>query len=399
VSITEAGVLVSNQYAASTIFREMLIALVFGITFLGVHVEEVGAQVEREEQSAIALGVETLGKIRSYRLKMTQAYSPTMDGTTKPQTTDVQEIWRDGLRHRRLSRMFLMLSNDGFHPVEELNGRMLDVSYNAREIRNMEGWDPDHPFQIPLDYGRNVREFSTVRCSIGVRDPKVKIDDVESRILLWITAPGLSSAELEARGNLIKIASPSNDIIRFRLESSNLPNLKEFEGMLIDVNLAYGGLVSRVERTMDTNVVYVTEVTDFVEAKPGIWLPIALSHKKNGQVYGTANVIDYEINEFIKDEDLEVQFPEGAQVNDANGNIILWGKSGPEKTFQTYASFMKELYARARESQAPIRAPLQAEGRNRSTSVIIIVNLILVGLLTVLFFIRWLLARHRQSPN
>lgn len=361
--------------------------------------EMAGPVAARDESSvhwAVARNREALEQIKSYHLKISQYAAPTLDDSERMVETYADEIWHSGVKHRSLSRIYWIVVGNGLQRVEEPNGKVSEMSVDADEVRNLHGWDPQHPFRLPLDFARNAKEFASVSASIGVRDPKVSVDRSKSWTLLWHVVPGFSLGQLAAVSELVEEPTLEPSIVRLRLVSSKEPALADYVGMLIDVDLEHDALVRRVEKTLPPDMHCVTEVVRFGRSATGKWLPTEIRGFLKGKEVTRIHVSDFSINEPIPQEELQVQFPEGSRVDDSiNGAIHIWGKTRPEKTFTETAEFMKYLYAAAKERQA---------GKDHGflssrESLLLVLNLVIIILLCVLLAWRRRISRKVVCTN
>jgi hypothetical protein len=105
-------------------------------------------------------------------------------------------------------------------------------------------------------------------------------------------------------------------------------------------------------------------------------------------------LIEYRVNEAIADDQLALNFPEGTEVhNFVTGEIIIWGKAGPDKTFSNLMDadkyYQLENETGRKESSSKSRSALISLLANP----IVWINAVGLGLITFLIAIRRRLRR------
>jgi hypothetical protein len=300
------------------------------------------------------------------------------------------KIWSSGIQHRRLARVFYSWGPEEVVQFPDPHGQVNDVSWDDKEVRNLQGWDPDHPFQLPLEFGRNAGEFGQVHGGMAVRDPTARANDVEALGLLWEIYPGWSLAEAAKVANFVEEEGAEGGDIRLRLQSTDQPELARAVGRLIDIDPEHDCLVCRIESQSPRSV---TEVVEFAKSASGIWIARELRSTLDGRPSGRLFLQEFTINEPIPASQLQTQFPQGAKVRDAEGSLHLWGDGKPEKTFRNSEALTQYLYARARDYQqgGPKQDP--AANAHVGRQALIIVNVIVVALLIFFTLLRRRLSR------
>ncbi|MFG0294645.1 MAG: hypothetical protein ACF8PG_01965 [Maioricimonas sp. JB045] len=355
---------------------------------------------------AVERNRETLEEIESYYLSMTQSIAASEDEDAPLEVSSIEEVWSSGPRYRRRTRSMRVLTADGLERVTAPHGHMHEFSVSPQTVRNMAGWDPEHPPQTPLQFGRNAREFGSIDCSIAVTDPTARHHTIERGNLLWEIAPGWSLADVADVAELEVVSTPPDEgesLVRLRIVSAENDGLREMVGTVIDVDLEHGGFISRIERRVPPeDRVAVSRVTRFEKTDAGTWMPMEVLNTINGRRFMQSVVNEYRINAPIPDDQLLVQFPEGARVDDTARNVIhLWGKGEPAETFASYNAFMTSVYAAAREQQRPKGArPLDAAPQDRWRTLLLL-NLALVSILAACVALRMRLRRagQRKPPR
>lgn len=397
VNIRSDGLAVASQYAPELFIRlGTCDASDFqgSIVLLGLLPVLVFA-LASSVPDAIGRNSQSIGGIRSYHLKIVAETTPEPGGELVPSAE--WEVWhdRETRTHRRLDRVFNSVGPDGIlEPVDEPHGRILQSSSDFVQVRTLSGWDPDRPYALPLEFGRNAKEWSSVSGGIGVRDPTARVNDVEASTLFWELAPGWSLAELIAICEINEVPSSSPTATRLRIDSVNDPALAHLAGTLVDLDHEHGWLVRRIERQWVDVGTAISEVLRFASTSDGHWIPVDTVGTLNGEIISRAQVVEFEINSALTPELLQIQFPEGARVNDANGQIHLWGKGQPEKSFTNFEDFMNHIYARAREYQgANAAVPAAVPERGSERLWLLLANAIIIGGIVLLTIWRRRLSR------
>jgi len=345
---------------------------------------------------AVVRNAETLAKFKSYHLKISAFFPVTPDAAPPLVRGTVKETWHSGLRHRSLIRNFYVFSAEGFQPVKESDGQVIDMSFGDQNVRRMQGWDPEHPRKLPLEFGISARDFAEVRCDIALRDPKTPVNADESWSLLWYVLPGTTLEKLAEVSRLTEVPGPEPSITRLRLEASNDPALAAYTGTLIDVDQNHDWLVRRVETKTPSRI---AEVVDFQRTPSGFWLPSELRSTLDGKLIGKTVVEEASVNEPMSEDQLTTQFPEGSRVDDSNGTLHLWGKTAPAQTFDKFDAFMKHVQARAREVQSKLPGGGAPSRGWTGGSVLLVGNLLLVAILASLIAVRRRLSRATGNTN
>lgn len=317
-------------------------------------------------EEAIAANAATLAKIDQIYLRV-EISSGTKDNPLRKMSSS--ETWRSGTRVRTLQRLFHALTAKGMKEIPESN-RVTQFSYADDESRNLRGWDPADPMDLPLDETRNPNDFGNVKAGIGPRDPQ-GVTSTDWAVLLLEVTPGLSLADFAKTAKLEIVEPPSEDIVRLRVVQTDHSVLS---GALIDLDTAHGYLICRLEHIAAKTVADVEGFTLFGD---GIWLPDKVV-RTNAETRAVGQRMEARVNEPIADTDLVVAFPEGARVDEVlTKRIHLWGKDGPAHTFETFAQFLEHQEEEQRKAH-PLPAPPASTGGNW----LLWVNL--VGIVTLL---------------
>lgn len=351
----------------------------------------------------------SLNRISSYHLRIVMSSSLTVDGKeVLPYRRDsVMEIWREGIRRKHIHRVFRKGTPSGIVSVEQEHGQVTQSSADEREIRNLRGWDPEHPYQLPLEFGRSAVEYGSVKGTIGLRSPKETLEWPESSMLLWQIAPGLTLEEVAKHSTLTEVDSDDPQKVRLRIDNPTDPRLDLYAGALIDVDKTHGFMISRIERSDEHENHHVYEAVRFDLSEPGLWIPVEVTQRSVPKAHPEAirlmrfEIDLREINPPIDESLLTVQFPEGSKVREyPSGQIHYWGKDAPARTFTSDEQFLDYLYARAREVQgASQRSDLSGSGsENGSTSTILVVNIVIIVAIIILTLIRRRVGTKPSAP-
>lgn len=344
----------------------------------------------------ISKNAQSLKSIKSYHVKMITSGSLTIsDKVVSPlEPHGITEVWSEGLRRRHLQRTLKTQGPAGLKDSLRPHGDVSESSMNDKERRDLSGWDSEHPFKLPLEFGINAEEYSAVRGGIVPRDPQQPIADGDFSAFLWSVTPGKSLADLESKVKFVQLASPTEGLTRLQIASTDDPSLNPFAGTLIDIDVAHGSMIQRIEREQNGQK-NTWEVTAFKEATAGIWVPeqvkiTSLIPAANAQRLSVIEFETFDVNIPLTDSDLTVAFPEGARVIESPIlKLHIWGKDGqPAHTFTTDEQLRDFNYARARELQGAGQLnPLDASGSLKK-NWFIGVNVLLISLLFLLRFIR-----------
>ena len=253
------------------------------------------------------------------------------------------ETWRDGSRCRVLRRTYLRtLPIDGDLQTDDVDGSVLEYAINPTETRRMSGWDHEHPFALPLDFIRAPGDFNSVRCRFGPTDPDYVPESDHALSLLWELAPGWSLKRVSTVAKLSKVEQPDPGITRLRIDEiydQQLVNLRwptAAIGVEMDLSHENGWAISRLSVPHGDDYA-ITTAEQLLERSPGICVPSAVRTTYSGHDVVLTIVDRCDINTPIKDDDLSLEFPEGALVIEhPQGLYHHWGKGKPRNTFSTF---------------------------------------------------------------
>ena len=321
-----------------------------------------------------------------------------MEKPNEPQRVmRTSESWRSGLKERSFTRTP--------HPEHKPNvvkdearkqGKAADqgkgqadqeskekitiLGFNDREVRNLSGWNPEHPYRLPLEWGINAKEFGLVHCSLGPRDPRAGASDWSG--ILLDPDVGTSLSDLLNSSEVTLLPSDHPGRIRFKLKSCPIPG---WVGYVLELDPEHGYGICRLEGTQGGASV----VEGYREFADGVWVP-ARVRRTLGKVATVADVVECEVNVPFSEGQLAVEFPQGAAVVEpARGKWHIWGTSAPAKTFTAHKLMMDYVYERAREIQSqPNQGAGVAARRTFWQLGFFWINLVLVTLLLVLFFLK-----------
>jgi hypothetical protein len=348
------------------------------------------ASNEDEVANAISRHAAALAEIDSYFIHVKRE---TRDLSTESEQLIPEcerKSWRSKNRFRQWSRNFVMLgpaedgSGDVLHAMPG-HGYVDDYSVDDKQIRLLRGWDPDHPFQLPLEFGRSAGEYARARGRLAVRDPAEKVVAYVAGDLLWDIFHGWSLREASEVSEFTLLASGEDATVRLRLESSTHSALQPLAGLLVDLDPEHGWQICRLERAAPK---LISRVVEFAPIPSGGWLAKEIETTLEGKVFDRRHVVEFRVNEEIRDEDLTVAFPEGCFVSEGHGPFHLWGKDGPAKTFDTERALYEYITERAREIQGGGKTqPIERVSGNRWPTVIVL-NVVLIALLLGLTALR-----------
>lgn len=361
-------------------------------------------------QTASEKNAESLGRIRSYHIRIVSSSSLVVKRqVVAPLAKDSEiEIWKQALRRRQSTRMYRIFTPSGVE-TQKGNGSVVQTSVDERELRQLHGWDPNDPYTLPLEFGRNATEFDSVKGTILPSDPKSVTTALEATSLLWSVAPGFSMNDAAKVGEIAVIDQPNRQITRLQIRSTADPKLSPYTGTVIDVDHMHGDMISRIERS-DDRLRDVYEVLLFQEAEPGLWIPAKVQLTTTGTSedvtrFSAWDVDICEVNVPLSAEVLMVSFPEGAQVIEGpDTKIHVWGKDGPAQTFTSDEAFRQSTYAHAREFQSAATAadnghPGLGAGRSQSGALLVALNVAGVLVICSLIYLRRRLSRARGGQS
>lgn len=254
--------------------------------------------------------------------------------------------------------------------------------YSATEGRTLRGWDPDAPFELPLDYARRARQFGQV---FGVIGP---VRAAGARSHAWFqmgldVVPGWSLPDL---AGVTQFTADSNDAGDPVLHVSQ-SQLSYLQGLKITLSREHGSLIRKLEFPQQMGSM---EVQEFAVLN-GSTVP-ALIKRRQGADSTTATVESCKVNQPIDAELLTLEFPAGARIDDnGTGQIHLWGTDAPALTFDTRADYDKHLTSSAHVVQwkpHPVAV--------RPLNPLFWINLVFLAVIAVLALVR-LKLRQRTS--
>ncbi len=346
-----------------------LLSLFSSVMFLGVTASAVTIDEGLAAHSAMLARIQTL----QFRVTIGTVQR---DGEIKLMSQT--DVWRSGDSERSVKRSLSSLTPKGLMDVPEAE-QVTMLSYDDSQIRALRGWDPDHPYRLPLDETRSPREFGAVKGTMTPRDPTSGTMGEWSALLLEVY-PGKSLADIAKTSEFQRLDDSTETRLRIKIVASDLQPLKD---AVLELDLTRGALVSKIEFS---GTKAVAEVTKYHDLGEGLFLPAEVQ-RRHGAMATVATCENPRVNESIPPELLSVTFPQGARVDEAStGKVHLWGTDGPATTFDDPAKFAEYQQAKMRESQ---QAPLVAARADSVSSWIFWVNLFgIIGLLTLVLIRR-----------
>jgi hypothetical protein len=259
----------------------------------------------------------------------------------------VLEVWRNGIRERRIQRLFFYETQKG----RQVNpkGDVTITVLTDKDQRSIVGWDPDNPLPLPLDIAKQAGDFSKVRAVISPRIPT----KVNASAFYDLNLPLLP---VLAKSSEIVAAPPlSAGKLCFEIKKSNIGF---YSGAKLEIDPAHGYSSCRFAFKDG-----VHEVEDYSESDDHIWVPKRVRRSTSDGVM-LVHATACRVNGPIADSDLDFPFPEGARVDDPQKKAIyIWGKTGPAKTFANDKDLSSYLESRlAEEESAPAPTPIRWSG-------------------------------------
>jgi hypothetical protein len=344
-----------------------------------------------DPSSAIAKNAELLSSISSYHLEIeSHSCKDDVPGAEVLPIYSLQ-VWHSGARRHRLVRRDFLDTHGA--RAQKVYGDVADWSVDGTVQRRMTGWDEQHPYKLPLEFGRNAKEYGEVRCSIMQDDPTSAITNDESVCMLWQLRPGWTLSRMAEVCEFVEVPQSDPSITRLKFASTSVQELSGRAyfgvGSTFDIDMSRGGMVTRTE-TPSSDSSYVTTVAQSVEAAPGVWIPLEIRTTFKGDLLaGFIKVNKAEINQPISEESLTTQFPEGARVDEFPGyKVHIWGKGQSAESFTSFEKYMARTYAKARDyQQGPAINPV-VQGGDRWKSFFVVLNLGLIAVVVALFVLR-----------
>lgn len=336
--------------------------------------------------SIVDANTRSLNKIQSYSASIIQEIAIT-EGVDSPLVTNrVYDVWHSGSKHRMRQRVFYAATpEDELAHVKKKKGDVTDTSWGEKEVKVLEGLDWERPPSLPIEFGKDVQQFSEIHGAIALRDPKVSFSNHERMSLLWDLHRDSQLDTIAREATLELDAPPREGVERLRVVSTNNPQLRSFVGLKIDLDTSKGSMVSRLEMPG----VGSREVVRFGQGAMGDWIPLEVRGYEKDRLISRVTVTEFTLNEPIDDSLLDVVFPPGVRVRDYQGNYILWGDGKPEVKRTDFAEFMGEVYARAREYQSGSTAggdgPLS---KSSTTGIAMLFNVTMIMILIALTIVR-----------
>ena len=400
------------QVSANAVFQwtvKFAVFLMFGAS-------AVIADESAAVKDAIRRHSETVAQVRSYHLKIEThtshlqlepnssclRFGPYLIGSGEADGRLVHEstveIWQTGARRRWIDRRFFTSGQQGVLDYGE-RGLVYEYSVDGSVFRFLSGWDSENPpFQVRLEFSRSAGEFDSVNCAIAATDPIVLEDkaSADRATMYWDLLPGWSLARLAEVCELVEVPQSNSSVTRLQILSIPSPDIFDaaaaYVGAVVDLDHDHGWLISRFEGPPGPSSA-VREASQFHQTESGFWYASEWQTVHMGRRIDVLSIPICEINQEFTDDVLQVQFPEGARVNDIGGRIHVWGKGKPEESFSNFEDYMNYQKARAIEFQrgGSQQLPL-AKGRS-GTQWLIIVNVVLVVLLGLFTFLRRRMSR------
>jgi len=293
----------------------------------------------------VRLHKETLSRIQSLYFKTelwlesaVPADGKKRDGSDRRELQKKTQVWRKGICECSIVRQYFTFSQKGkvvFPKDGQVNIRVL----TDKESRHISGWDPDHPFLLPLDFAKRLSDQSRVGCVVTARTPS----DHGRYTDLFSVVGNRMLPEFAETTELVLLQKTDPKLITLQVKAAKA---RLFEGAVIELDTECGYMIRRV--TLNNGS--VQEVEEFAKYPDGVWIPKQIRSTAGGEAT-VLQVIDCRVNEPIAEKDVDFSFPEGAQVSDPEKGLFhLWGKDGPAHTFQSqkdldayYVSGMREF--------------------------------------------------------
>lgn len=343
------------------------------LVWIAIGPDRGAAAEDAPTERAVAAHAAMVARIRTAHIRIEQTAH--VKGEV-PKLMSSSETWRSGSRERSIKRVLTVLTRQGWHALP-LEQQVTQFGFSDDESRSLRGWDPENPYPLPLDETKAARHFGEVKGAIGPRDPLGGTSHDWTQLLLEVHS-GWPLQRFLAAARWHATASEAPSQVRLVIDETEFNHLK---GSAIDLDAEHGFAISRIERAAEPSLQVVVE--DFQSFGDDIWIPRRIRRMK-GPLAIVTEMVSAEVNEPMKDQDLLLDFPQGARVDDAStGRVHLWGRGEPAMTFKDFARFHEHQMSQMRAAQV---APL--DGTAWLTSWLLWVNLSGVGLLFVLFFVR-----------
>ena len=371
-------------------------------------------------KDAIRRHSEAVAQIRSYHVKIEKhsshllglpdsnslRFGPFLIGSDEADGRLVHEstteIWQAGSQRHWIDRTFFSVGEKGVMDYGE-QGLVRDHSLHGSSFRFLSGWDWEHPpAQVPLDIARSWDEVASVNCSISATDPIVIEDksSMDRAMMYWDLLPGWSLAKVAEVCELAELPQSDSTVTRLQILSVPTPNTfatnvwRYVVGTLIDVGAVieldhkHGWLISRFEGGPGPSPL-IRRARQFRQTESGFWYVSEWEYLDMGRRRNVISIPICEVNQEFTQDKLQVQFPDGARVNDdVSGRIHIWGAGGPRESFsnsEDYLNYQKNYVIKLQRGgpqQLPAAKPRSA------TQWIIVVNVVLIAIIALFTYLR-----------
>ncbi len=279
---------------------------------------------QEEVARALRLHRDTLARIKSIYIKIETWEEPlAQEVAKKPRKIGITEAWRAEIRERCFKRIFEIIGPEGVEKIPE--GLLRDRSLDDKEVRDLNGWDPETVPAAPL----GLDHLCKVEGFIWKRGPEATPPFVWNTLLFEVQM-GVSLAQAAAVSELDLLPPESPGTVLLTIKTSKNPLLAD---MRIELDSDHGHLIRKIVRKPKI----IWEVKEFSRLAEGIWVPRRMTTSLRGVPATRFEVVECQVNTPIPDAKLQVRFPEGARVWEQDkglkGLFHIWGKGRPEKTF------------------------------------------------------------------
>jgi hypothetical protein len=278
----------------------------------------------------IHLHDESLARVKSIHIKTETWKDPSQVGAAdKPRKLGTTETWRKGLSERFFERIFEISGPNGV--TSHAEGLLIDRSFNGKEVRALEGWDPEKASEEPLSFTDRIT-FAKVSGTILSRDSMGTASPVW-RFLLFEVYPRVSLAQAADSSEIVLLPPKSPGTVLLEIKASKNRLLV---GMRIELDKEHGYRIRRIVQKTPKALEVTTEVKEFLQPAEGIWVPRQLITTLPWAPPTRIEVVGCRVNGPIAEAVLKVRFPEGARVSETEKGLFhIWGKDGPAKTFKS----------------------------------------------------------------
>lgn len=370
---------------------------IVGVAVLGLMVVAVDSAVIAGTQEAVCGELSDKCRTTTEALKFI-AFNAERTETLDDGRTSRSSVsfWRAGEDIRYDIRTFSRFTQDGIEEIPKRQ-RLKSTHYRPTETRFRVGWDDEDPslFQLPLDPVERPDEFRFVSGSIGtaVSANDGNLFPVFIFDLLLQIAPNVTLDDLLATPGC-ECSRDESGIYRVILPK-DVPAGDFLSGASVEIDSRHGWLVRRMDIPSAKVETVVEEFREFGD----LWFPVRVKRRlgfaSRTVLTNVSHVSKWDANAMSS---VALSFPAGARISDSlTGQIHVWGKDGPAKSFPDVEGYQSFFAEKLREKAARDSAA-KPDAQPASDGFLWRINVGALALLAVLAGLRAWLTRRKASP-